>query len=199
MKKLYILLMIIVVLSTTACSKYDADYYNLPKDNNIVLYEDFNDLLMFVSSGTNYIYFGKPECLWCQEYIVYYNNFAVKHDLDLLYFNADTVKSYVETTTDDGTLVIELSDGYQQVIDFLYSAKNPIENNFLSYNTIETSDGTLHFVEWLFVPRLVKVVDGIPVDVVGTVDGHVIVDGSLPALTDGQVESLMTSLDGLVD
>ena len=138
-----------------ACSNSSNDinkYYNLPKDNVLVFYDDVDKLLNDIEYGTHYVYFGKADCPFCQAYLPYYNEAAKKAGQTILYFNVDTVNKLTETKDENGYITLEKDPRYEKITSYWYNYTKP--------RMVEDSEGRApHVFNWLYVPKLFKEVN----------------------------------------
>lgn len=190
-----------LVFTMTSCRRHDdeLDKYDGLKDKDVItVYDDFNRLTSDVEEGTYYIYFGKPTCPWCRQYLPIFASKAKEYDRQIYYFNADYIKGTYEVENEDGTVNVLRNEAYAEVVNWIKSTSP----NDIGINFITDSQGVTHPLEWLFVPKIFKVVDGNIVMSVGEVDGHNKVLGDdgkyyLPDLTDSQRQTLESELDDL--
>lgn len=78
--------------------------YPKVSNNNKFVYKKLNEVIDTLKTGTAIIYFGFPECPWCQEYVKYLDEVANESDIkEVIYFNIlndrkDNTKEYQEVT-----------------------------------------------------------------------------------------------------
>ena len=78
--------------------------YPKVSDNNKFVYKKLDEVIDTLKTGTAIIYFGFPECPWCQEYVKYLDEVANESDIkEVIYFNIlndrkDNTKEYQEVT-----------------------------------------------------------------------------------------------------
>lgn len=188
--------------SCNSQSKGDLDEYkNLPQKNNIEYFENFDNMIEKVQSGTHYLYFGKPNCPWCQEYLPYFDEYAKKYNKVIYYYNAEGVKGTYEIVDEDGNISFHVNEEYMKIVNWIYQFDKDLSKKYVNMNfNLKDSKGNYHMSLWLYVPRLFKVVDGKIVDCVGTIEGHEKIkdeEGNvfLPPLNDNQKELLNEKLD----
>lgn len=210
-RKIILLAFIPVIIMLTSflfigCKNNQGDlseYKNLDKNNNIVYYESFDKLLNDVQEGEKYIYFGKPNCPWCQEYLPYFNEYAKKYDKKIYYYNADYVKGTYETINEKGEIEFHVNEEYLKVVNWIHSFDKEMTKNYVSINfNLKDSQGNIRPSIWLFVPKLFKVVDGKIIDCVSEIEGHVTIKDEsgnyyLPVLNEKQKEQLYENLNML--
>jgi thiol-disulfide isomerase/thioredoxin len=107
MKKVLYLVLGILFLSGCSISKIEEDndairfseeYSNIGvSENNPVIYKTDKEIIDILKSGTGIIYFGFPECPWCQNAIPVLLDVANKMDVDVYYFNPKEIR---ENNTD---------------------------------------------------------------------------------------------------
>lgn len=167
----------IFIVSLTSCSKKsnnDLDQYTRIKDVSLITYyENFDSLVDNVSTGTHYIYFGKPKCPWCQQYLPYYIDYANLYNQKILYYNPEHVKGTYETLDENGNIILHVNEEYQKIVNWIHQFDSDLSKGYIQYNLfVMDSQGNPHTKLWLYVPKLFKVVDGKIVDVVATIEGH---------------------------
>ncbi len=78
--------------------------YPKVSNNNKFVYKKLDEVIDTLKTGTAIIYFGFPECPWCQEYVKYLDEVANESDIkEVIYFNIlndrkDNTKEYQEVT-----------------------------------------------------------------------------------------------------
>lgn len=139
-------------------SKSEVDKYNL-EHPNLIQYEDFDTLKKAIGTEDTFvIYFGKPECPYCQRYVPVINEYMYSINMPLLYFNAESIKgSYYD---ENGTLT--LNEKYKEVIDWIKdnSVIDAKENSWIGSKTISSEEHNEQTVDWLMVPRFFRVQSG---------------------------------------
>ena len=86
--------------------KFATDYENVPEDNRFV-YATSEEILELFESGTGLVFFGFPECPWCQKLAPLVNQAAKQENLDkIYYFNIREARS-------------ENDDTYQKIVGYL--------------------------------------------------------------------------------
>ncbi len=199
----------IFIVSLTSCSKKsnnDLDQYTRIKDVSLITYyENFDSLVDDVSSGTHYIYFGKPNCPWCQQYLPYYIDYANLYNQKILYYNPEHVKGTYESLDKNGNIILYVNEEYQKIVNWIHQFDSDLSKGYIQYNLfVMDSQGNPHAKLWLYVPKLFKVVDGKIVRAVATIEGHEKVKDSngkffLPELTAEQETILKNELKRLFE
>ena len=69
----------------TDSSKFKSEYTSV-SDNNIYVYKDIDEILKILDNGTGIVYFGFPECPWCQAYVPMLDEVAKENGLDKIYY-----------------------------------------------------------------------------------------------------------------
>lgn len=207
MRKTFILTFICIFLLCFSSCKYqktELDEYNdLQNKENISIYENFDTLVSDIKEGTHYIYFGKPSCAWCQEYLPIYNEFAINNNQNIKYYNADYVKGTYETKDENGNITLHVNEEYSKVVNWIKQFDENLEKDYIGLNiNLTDSEGKRYTFYWLFVPKLFKIVDGQIIDMVSTVDGHNKVNDEngnpyLPKLSNEQLNILYENLNNL--
>ena len=91
-----ILISIIIVLSIVFIWKYSYvketdnikfsnEYTNVNKSNKFV-YKNLEGILDILNNKTGIVFFGFPECIWCQKYAVYLNEVINEENIDEIYY-----------------------------------------------------------------------------------------------------------------
>lgn len=111
--------------------KFSSEYTEVGIDN-VYKYKTIDEAIKILDKGTGIIFFGFPECAWCQRYAVYLNEAAKETDIDTVYY----VNIYEERKNN--------TENYQKIVEKL--------GNNLQYD----DEGNLR----LFVPNLTMVKKG---------------------------------------
>lgn len=61
------------------------EYKQVSKDNPFV-YRDAKEIIKILEHGTGVVYFGFPDCPWCQAYVGILNNVAKKEKIEKIYY-----------------------------------------------------------------------------------------------------------------
>ncbi len=69
----------------TDAQKFAQEYTEVGKDN-IFVYKTANEIVNILESQTGIIYFGFPECPWCQRYVVMLNEVAKEKGIEQIYY-----------------------------------------------------------------------------------------------------------------
>lgn len=64
---------------------FAAEYSGVTKDNNFII-KTPTEVVKILEGGTGLIYFGFPECPWCQAYVNYLDEVAREEKLDKMYY-----------------------------------------------------------------------------------------------------------------
>ena len=64
---------------------FAAEYSGVTKDNSFVI-KTPTEIVKMLEGGTGLIYFGFPECPWCQKYVDYLDEVAREEKLDKIYY-----------------------------------------------------------------------------------------------------------------
>lgn len=79
--------------------KFSEEYTLVDKDNKF-RYANIDEVIDTLEDGTGVVYFGFPECKWCQQYTVYLNELAKDRNIpEIMYYNIredrqDNTKNY---------------------------------------------------------------------------------------------------------
>lgn len=173
------LLSFLFLFSLIGCSKQqnckgDLNQYERIKDfNYIKYYDNFNNLTRDVTTGVHYVYFGKPNCPWCQQYLPYYIDYAELYNQKILYYNPEYVKGTYETLDENENIILHVNEEYQNIVNWIHQFDSDLSKGYIQYNLfVMDSQGNPHTKLWLYVPKLFKVVDGKIVGAVATIEGH---------------------------
>lgn len=164
-KKIIMYILSIIVLALTIIltvtfgikAKNSSDEISKYKLENPVLvkYDNFDDLLKVISGDEDayYVYFGKPDCPYCQRYLPVVNEVMYNKNIPLLYFNAESIKG--SHYDEEGRLV--LNEEYAKVINWIKenSIVDAKANSWIGSKTENEQT-----VDWLMVPRFFKVEKG---------------------------------------
>ncbi len=92
--------------SMTDAQKFASEYRNV-SDDNLYEYATNQQILDIFEKGSGLVYFGFPECPWCQQFVPIINEAAKQEGLDkIYYFNIRDAR-----TKNDET--------YQKIVDYL--------------------------------------------------------------------------------
>lgn len=116
---------------TTDAQKFKKDY-PAASDNNNFVFKSVEDTIKQLESGTGVIYFGFPECPWCQKYVEYLDQVTRQHNIKVTYYNIRQIRT-------DNT------PEYQKIV------------NLLKNHSLDTDKNGQPRI---FVPELVVVKDG---------------------------------------
>ncbi len=116
-KKIFLIIIVAVVLlcgavgvyllyyNKTDAEKFIIEYPEVGKDN-LFVYKTSNEIIEILENGTGVIYFGFPECPWCQSYIPYLNDTAKNVGIkEIYYLNIKEIRS---DNTDDYKRIVSL-------------------------------------------------------------------------------------------
>lgn len=90
-----------VVTQTTDAQRFKAEYPGVA-DNNAFVYKTDKEMIDILKSGTGLVYFGFPECPWCQKYVTYLDELSRQEKLEKIYYfnirqiRASTTPEYQE-------------------------------------------------------------------------------------------------------
>lgn len=99
---LIIFAFILLLIFNKKDSKRFKEEYKGVSINNKFVYKDAKFALKTLKDGTGLIYFGFPECPWCQEYVKFLDEVANKNDIKEIYYvnilkdRKDNTKEYQE-------------------------------------------------------------------------------------------------------
>lgn len=73
-----------VVINNDAI-KFSEEYIEVT-DDNVFKYKTIDEIINILEKGTGIIYFGFPECPWCQRYVTYLNESAKEVGIENIYY-----------------------------------------------------------------------------------------------------------------
>ncbi len=65
--------------------KFSKEYTTVSSDN-VFVYRNKEEILSILKNGTGIVYFGFPECPWCQAYVKILNEVAMEEGLEKIYY-----------------------------------------------------------------------------------------------------------------
>ena len=118
------------VVNTDAI-KFSSEYLEVGTDN-VFKFKTIEEVIKILEKGTGIVFFGFPECKWCQRYAVYLNESAKEADIENIYY-----LNILEDRKNN-------TEGYQKLVELL--------GDNLQYD----NEGNHR----IFVPNLTMVVNG---------------------------------------
>lgn len=86
--------------------RFASEYTEVDKDN-LFIYKTEREIIEILKNGTGIIYFGFPECPWCQRYVAMLNEVAKEQEItEIYYYNIK------ESRTNN-------TSGYQEIVSIL--------------------------------------------------------------------------------
>lgn len=76
----------------TDAQKFKKEYPTVA-DNNTFVIKNIEDTIKQLESGSGVIYFGFPECPWCQKYVEYLDQVARQHKIKVTYYNIRQIRT----------------------------------------------------------------------------------------------------------
>lgn len=73
------------VAAETDAQKFKKEYPNAAEDNPFV-YKSASEVVSLLENGSGLVYFGFPECPWCQKYVSYLEEVANEENLNQIYY-----------------------------------------------------------------------------------------------------------------
>lgn len=137
-KKILSLLVILLLLTLTACKEEKTDSqkfkeeYPSVSEYNVFVYRNSEEIIKILEHGTAIVYLGFPECPWCQAYVPMLNEVADTEGLEKIY--------YYNIYNDRK----ENTDAYQKIVDIL------------SENLQYDNEGNKR----IYVPAIIAISDG---------------------------------------
>ena len=168
MKKLYILLVFLLV----GCTSIKNEYENVEGKVNVKQIDE-KEVVELFESGNGVLLFSFPECEWCQELMPVLNEKALELDIEVNYFNVRDIRA---SETD----IYE--DIYSEIAEYLVS----IDYDMLVYDKL--------YVPTLVVVENGIIVDFH----LGTTNDHLMKVDGLPKLNLSQVKELKEILDRMI-
>ena len=120
--------------------RFSNEYKNISTNNKFV-YKDIDEILDILNNETGVIYFGFPECIWCQKYVIYLNEVANEENInEIYYFN---IKEDRNKNTDNYNKLISVLNDYLIDNDNQKQIYVPnltiVKNGNIIYNNNETA------------------------------------------------------------
>lgn len=157
----------------TQKAKYEteASLYNIDeKDYNLIQYKDFNQLKNYIFNSKEefeILYFGFPDCPYCNGYTPIINNITKSVSKPVLYYNI-TEKIDAETKTND---IIFDSDGtahntkeYEEILNFVNLLCNDaVDKEYIKEKKVENNGKETSLMR-LYVPRYFIIKDNKIID-----------------------------------
>lgn len=87
----FILVIIGFILIITKGERYKdnvafAHEYRQVSEDNPFIYRDAKEIIKILEHGTGVVYFGFPECTWCQAYVGILNDVAKEQNIEKIYY-----------------------------------------------------------------------------------------------------------------
>ena len=102
------------------------EYTTLPEDNAFY-YMEKEDLVSFLEHGTGILFFGFPECPWCQAYLPIANDVLLQAEAKCGYYNIYTDKTEDREFYDEiGNLLVSQNDTEEEIIHYDNDGKQVI-------------------------------------------------------------------------
>lgn len=86
------ILVLIIILKINNDRKNNLDSVKFSKEyttvssENVFVYRNKEEILSILKNGTGIVYFGFPECPWCQAYVKILNEVAMEEGLEKIYY-----------------------------------------------------------------------------------------------------------------
>ena len=120
-RKFLLITTIIICLILSGCKKELTDSekfkeeYSKVGEYNVFVYKTSDEILKILEHGTGIVYFGFPECPWCQAYVPYLNEVADMEGLEKIsYYN---IYEDRKENTEFYQKVVSIMDKYLQYDD----------------------------------------------------------------------------------
>jgi uncharacterized protein YceK len=169
MKKLIALLAVFLLVG---CASIKNEYECIEGKTSVKQISQ-KEVLELFESGSAVVLFAFPGSEWAQEFMPLLNEEALKHDVEVLYYNIHDIR---ESETEE----------YKALYDEVFAFVETTEFDSLRY-------------EEIYVPTIVKLENGTITDFhYGTVEGHVATSKGLPALTSTQKQELTVIIQRLL-
>lgn len=98
-----------------------AEEYKGVGDDNVFVYRSLDEINTILEHGTGVVYFGFPECPWCQKYIPYVNDVAKATGVDKIYYfnilqdRKDNTERYQKAVSILGDNLLKNSEGKPRI------------------------------------------------------------------------------------
>ena len=129
------------IVKETDNIRFSNEYKSIPTNNKFV-YKNIDEIINIIKNESGIIYFGFPECIWCQEYVKYLNDVASEENVNAIYYynikqdRNNNTESYNELISILSDYLILNGDGNKQ----LYVPNTTIvKNGTIIYNNNETA------------------------------------------------------------
>lgn len=78
--------------------------------NNVFMYKTEEEIIEILEKKSGIVYFGFPECKWCQAYVVHLNEVAKENGIKEIYYL--NIREIRENKTDNYLRIVELMQNY---------------------------------------------------------------------------------------
>lgn len=92
--------------NTVADNVKFAQSYTKLTDDNVFVYKNIDEIINVLEHGTGIVFFGFPECPWCQQYVTYLNDVAKQNGIEKIYYY--DIKEDRQNNTDNYKKIVEI-------------------------------------------------------------------------------------------
>ena len=121
-KKLSILLILVLLITLSACTKKEEKdserflkEYPQVSEYNVYVYRNIQEIIKILEHGTGIVYLGFPECPWCQAYVPILNEVADIEGLEKIYYY--NIYNDRKENTDEYQKIVSILFDYLQYDD----------------------------------------------------------------------------------
>lgn len=117
-KKTLLIAILLITLILAGCSFNESDQekfkreYPQVAEYNVFNYKTADDIIKILEHGTAVIYFGFPECPWCQSYVPTLNEVADTEGLEKIYYY--NIYNARKENTKEYQKIVDILDKYLQ-------------------------------------------------------------------------------------
>lgn len=112
--------------SSETSKNLNSEYAQLPEENHFY-YMEKDGVETLLLHGTGILFFGFPDCPWCQAYLPQLNEVLLANDAKAAYYNIytdktadrtfyDTIAKDIESINDTGTPIVQYNNDGKQII-----------------------------------------------------------------------------------
>lgn len=166
------LLVLLLVLLLAGCANIQSSYPNVEEPIKVKQIDD-NGLIAELASESSVIILGYPDSEWTQMMMPVFNEVAIDLETEFYYYNIESARDG-ETDT--------YNELYTKIIRFIRES----ELDELKYDQI-------------YAPTIIVVKDGEIKNIhIGTTEGHYIVDGEIPELSETEKFDIRVKLKQII-
>lgn len=171
MKKIVasIFLMILTFIVLSSCkTKNDLNEYENLNQEYISVFQPIYTYSKFEKEIKNekpvFVFLGKSNCQYCQLYLPLIAEYAYNNKINIIYYNIEYAKEEYYTINDSNEIIINENNDYAKLANLLFQYDSNVtlegsNNNFVKLKKVENEET----LPWIYVPRLIKFENGIPI------------------------------------